>query len=74
MMRSALFWGITQRRMVILYRSFGTKYRSHLQGSRSPRKKRELRSHQHSGRSLKSRIVDDYDDDDDDDDDCILCT
>jgi hypothetical protein len=34
-MRSALFWGITQRRMVILCRRFGTRYRSHLQGSRS---------------------------------------
>jgi hypothetical protein len=35
-MRSALFWGITQRRVVIFYRRFGTTYRSHLQGSRSP--------------------------------------
>jgi hypothetical protein len=26
--RSALFWGITQRRLVILYRLFGTAYRS----------------------------------------------
>jgi hypothetical protein len=29
---------ITQRRMVILYRRFGTTYRSHLQGSKSPRR------------------------------------
>jgi hypothetical protein len=36
-MRTAFFWGITQRRMVILYRLFGRTYRSHLQGSRSPR-------------------------------------
>jgi hypothetical protein len=36
-MRSALFWGITQRRGVILYRRFGTTYRSHLHGTRSPR-------------------------------------
>jgi hypothetical protein len=35
-LRSALFWGITLRRGVILYRRFGTTYRSHLQGSRSP--------------------------------------
>jgi hypothetical protein len=35
--RSALFWDITQRRVVILYQRFGTTYRSHLQGSRSPR-------------------------------------
>jgi hypothetical protein len=34
-MRSALFWDITQRRVVILYRRFGTTYRSHFQGSRS---------------------------------------
>jgi hypothetical protein len=32
--RSALFWGVTQRVMVILYRRFGTTYLSHLQGSR----------------------------------------
>jgi hypothetical protein len=38
LMRSALFCGITQRRVVILYRRFGTTYRSHLQASRSPRR------------------------------------
>jgi hypothetical protein len=37
--RSALFWDITQRRVVILYRRFGTTYLSHLQGSRNPRRK-----------------------------------
>jgi hypothetical protein len=36
LVRSALFWGITQRRVVIVYRRFGTTYRSHLQRSRSP--------------------------------------
>jgi hypothetical protein len=36
--RSALFWDITQRRVVIVYRRFGTTYPSHLQGSRSPRR------------------------------------
>jgi hypothetical protein len=30
LMRSAFFWDITQRRMVILYRRFGTTYWSHL--------------------------------------------
>jgi hypothetical protein len=35
---SALFWGVTQRRVVILYWRFGTTYLSHLQGSRSPMK------------------------------------
>jgi len=35
--RSALFWDVTQRGLVIPYRRFGTKYRSHLQGSRNPR-------------------------------------
>ena len=34
---SALFWGITQRTVVIPCRRFGTTYTSHLQGSRSPR-------------------------------------
>ena len=32
--RSALFWTATQRVVVITYRRFGTKYRSHFQGSR----------------------------------------
>jgi hypothetical protein len=32
--RSALFWDITQRRVVIVYRRFGTMYWSHLHGSR----------------------------------------
>ena len=35
--RSALFWDFMQHRMVILYRRFGTTYRSHLQGSGNPR-------------------------------------
>jgi len=30
---TALFWAVTQRVVVILYRLFGTTYRSHLQGS-----------------------------------------
>jgi hypothetical protein len=34
LMRSAFFWDITQRWMVILYWHFGTTYWSHLQGSR----------------------------------------
>ena len=33
-MRTALFWAITQRVVVIPYRRFGTTYRSHLQRSR----------------------------------------
>jgi hypothetical protein len=32
-LKSALFWGITRRRVVIIYRRFGTTYRSHLHGS-----------------------------------------
>jgi hypothetical protein len=32
--RSALFWDITRRRVVIVYRRFGTAYRPHFQGSR----------------------------------------
>jgi hypothetical protein len=38
MLISALVRGVTQRRVVILYRRLGTTYRSHLQGSRSPRR------------------------------------
>jgi hypothetical protein len=33
-LRSALFWDITRRRVVIVYRRFGTTCRSHLHGSR----------------------------------------
>jgi hypothetical protein len=33
-MRSALFWDITRRHVVIIYRRSVTTYRSHLQGSR----------------------------------------
>jgi hypothetical protein len=33
-MRTAVFWVITQRVVVISYRRFGTTYRSHLQGSK----------------------------------------
>jgi hypothetical protein len=36
-MRSAFFWDITQRTVVIPYQRFGTTYRFPLQGSRSPR-------------------------------------
>jgi hypothetical protein len=36
--RSPLLWDITQRRLLILYWRFGTTYRSHFQGSRSPRR------------------------------------
>ena len=35
--RCTLFWDITQRIMAIPYRRFGTTYRFHIQGSRSPR-------------------------------------
>jgi hypothetical protein len=38
-MRSALFWDITQRWVVVVYWRFGTTCRSHLQGSRGPRRK-----------------------------------
>jgi hypothetical protein len=38
LMRSALFCGIKQRRVVIVYRRFRTTYRSHLKGSRNPRR------------------------------------
>jgi hypothetical protein len=33
-MRSELFWDITRSRVLIVYRRFGTTYRSHLQGSK----------------------------------------
>jgi len=33
--RSALFWDLTQRKMVVTYRSFGATFRSHFQRSSS---------------------------------------
>jgi hypothetical protein len=33
-LKSMVFWVITRRRMVIIYRRFGTTYRSHPHGSR----------------------------------------
>jgi hypothetical protein len=34
-MRSSLFWDVTQRRLVVFYRPFGTKYWPHLQAKSS---------------------------------------
>jgi hypothetical protein len=65
-----LFWDITQRRLVILYRPFGTSYWSHLEDgnvtlfpnvgevchSTLRNTPEEHRSHQHLGGSLKSRL------------------
>jgi hypothetical protein len=34
LMKYVVFWVITRRRVVIIYRRFGTTYRSHLHGSR----------------------------------------
>jgi len=34
-LRTALFWAISQRVVLIPYRRFGTNYRSHLQGSKT---------------------------------------
>jgi hypothetical protein len=39
LMKYALFWDIAQSRVAIPYRRFGTTYRSHLQGSRNPKRK-----------------------------------
>jgi len=35
--KSSFFWDVTQRWQVVMYRRFGTTYRSHLQGSVSSR-------------------------------------
>jgi len=39
-MRSAIFWGFTQRIVTIPYRRFGTIYQYRLQGQRNPRNPR----------------------------------
>jgi len=36
--RSSLFWDVTQRRLLVIYRRFGANCRFHLQGSSSPRR------------------------------------
>jgi len=41
-MRTAVFWVVTQRAVVIPYRRFGTTYRSHLKGSKIQRDKKFL--------------------------------
>jgi hypothetical protein len=38
MPKYSLFWDFTQRKWVVSYRRFGTIYRSHLEGSSSPRR------------------------------------
>jgi len=40
LMRSALFWYVTRRSVVIQYRRFGTTHQPHLQGPRNPRRTR----------------------------------
>jgi hypothetical protein len=37
-LKSSLFWDVTQRRLVVSHRRFGTTYRSPLQGQSSPRR------------------------------------
>jgi len=36
--RSSLFWDITQRRLVVIYRRFGTTHKPHIQGPNIPRR------------------------------------
>jgi len=38
-MRTALFWVVTRRVVVIYYRRFGTNYRSPFTGSKNPKRK-----------------------------------
>ena len=56
--RYSLFRYVTQRRLVISYRRFGTNYRSHLQGSTCPRSLNSL-TLEDKTKGL-SRNVDDY--------------
>jgi hypothetical protein len=37
LLKCALFWDVTQRMLVVVYRSIGKAYRSHIQESNSPR-------------------------------------
>jgi hypothetical protein len=54
LMRSAPFCDTTQRWVVVLYRRFGTTYRSHLQGSRSSCRKGSTDSHETSVQNYHS--------------------
>ena len=58
-MRSLLFWDVTQRRLVIIYRRFGTTYLSRLQGSSSsarPLKIRPIRCPETSVNNYQSTL------------------
>jgi hypothetical protein len=59
LMRSTLFWDVTRRRVVILYRRFGTMYQSHLQGSGSPRRK-DFLTPEDGNDTLSRKSVKDY--------------
>jgi len=41
-LRSSSFRDVTQRRYALRYRSFGTTYRYHLEGSSSPRRSESI--------------------------------
>jgi hypothetical protein len=52
LIRSALFWDITRRRVAIVYRRFVTTYRSHLHGARVRAGKKESQQHFFPTRTL----------------------
>jgi len=54
-MRSALFWVIAQRIVVISYRRFRTTYLSHLQGSRNP--ETSVRNYQYTLRNIREESI-----------------
>jgi hypothetical protein len=56
---SSLFWDVTQRRLVISYRRFGTTYRFHLQRSSKPRFLLDYLTHE-DGSDRLSRNVGNY--------------
>jgi hypothetical protein len=55
-MRTAFFWDVTQRRVVILHRRFGTTYRFYLQGSTSPLRMGPIRGPETSVRISRSTL------------------
>jgi hypothetical protein len=55
--RVLLYWDVTQCRLVVSYRHFGTPYQFYLQGSSSPRRNHQPTTEMTKGRDLRRAQV-----------------
>ena len=58
LIRSVLFWDITQRHVVIVYRRFGTTYLSHLHGSRVRPRRAQISSTSRQKPEIRTSYLD----------------